>query len=137
MNKKTDISKIHDLKQLRNFGLIWSLIFTIIAFYPLLKGQSLRMIPLYIALFFFTISAAYPQIYKITYFYQGWIKFGNVIGKINSKIIIFLLFYGIFTPVSLVLRVLGKDLLNKKIDKSKKSYFISCEEEIIDMKHQF
>ena len=82
----------HEKKQLRIFGLIWSAIFAVIAFYPLLNDGAIRFIPFYIFLCFFAISIAYPKIYKIIYFYQGWIKFGNVVGKINSKIIIIIFF---------------------------------------------
>ena len=73
-------------KQLRTFGLIWSLIFVVIAFYPLLNDGNVRSLPLYISLFFFVFSLYYPQIYQITHFYQGWIKLGNFVGNINSNI---------------------------------------------------
>ena len=124
-------------KQLRTFGFIWSAIFAIIAFYPLLKDGNVRLIPLYISLFFIAVSLCYPKIYKITYFYQGWIKFGDVVGKINSKIIIFILFYAVFLPISIMLKICGKDLLDKKMDKSKDSYFVDRQDHAVNMKNQF
>lgn len=58
-------------------------------------------------------------------------------GKINSKIIIFILFYFIFLPIGLVFKILKKDLLKKKLDKSSNSYFIDRVTQPGDMKNQF
>ncbi|MDA0902373.1 MAG: SxtJ family membrane protein [Proteobacteria bacterium] len=124
-------------KQLRTFGFIWSFIFAVFALLPLLKGGQVRVVPFYISAAFFVISACYPQLYKITYFYQGWIKFGDFVGKINSKIIIFILFYVVFLPISLILKIMGKDFLSKKMDSKKESYFIAREDHTINMKNQF
>ena len=124
-------------KQLRDFGLIWAGIFVILAFYPLIKNKDVRFWQLYLSITFVVISLTYPIFYQKTYFYQAWIKFGNILGKINSKIIIFLLFYIIFLPIGVLLKIFRKDLLNKKIDKSAKSYFIDCKEQNSDMNNQF
>ena len=75
-------------KDLRSFGLIWSIIFFIAAFVPMLKGLDVRLWALFVALAFAATTFFYPEIYSKTRFYQSWIKFGGVIGKINSKIII-------------------------------------------------
>ena len=72
-----------------------------------------------------------------TKIYNGWIKFGDTIGKVTSKIILFVLFFLLFTPIALFLRVIGKDLLDKKIKRDKKSYWIEREEQPTSMKYQF
>ena len=72
-----------------------------------------------------------------TKIYNGWIKFGEEIGKVTSKIILFILFFLLFTPIALFFRVIGKDLLNKKIQKEKKSYWIKREVQPTSMKYQF
>lgn len=124
-------------KDLRNFGLIWAAILLIIALVPLFKGEQARLWALGVALLFVISSLSFPEIYSKTKFYQGWIKFGGVIGKINSKIIIFILFYFIFLPVGLILKILKKDLLSKKLDKSRASYFVDRKMQPGDMKNQF
>lgn len=125
-------------KSLITFGLIWAFIFFMIAVSPTFSGKSLRVIPAYISAAFVVISLTFPQIYTITKFYEGWTKFGGFIGKINSKIIIFVLFYAIFCPVGLVLKLLGKDLLGKRFDrKSKESYFVDRTEQPTNMENQF
>jgi len=129
--------KIPTKKELKNFGLIWSAIFFIAAFVPVLKGLEIRSWALYICLVLVATSLFYPEVYYQTRFYQTWIKFGELIGKINSKIIIAILFYAIFVPIGLVLKILRKDLLAKKLDKSSASYFIDRKEQSGDMKNQF
>ncbi|MES2676845.1 MAG: SxtJ family membrane protein [Pseudomonadota bacterium] len=129
--------KIPTKKELKNFGLIWSIIFFIAAFIPVFKGLEMRIWALYVCLLFVATALFYPQIYHQTRFYQTWIKFGDILGKINSKIIIGILFYAIFMPIGLVLKILRKDLLSKKLDRSSASYFIDCKADNSDMRNQF
>jgi len=103
---------------LRVFGYIWSLIFCYLGF-----SFEKNIFLFAIALAFFLSASFFPQIYIKTRIYQLWIKFGEFIGHINSKIIIALLFFFIFTPIALILKLFGKDLLNKKLDKTAKTYF--------------
>ena len=124
-------------KNLRTFGLIWALIFLGIATYPILKDNTPRYWSLYISLGFLITSFVYPKLYKISYFYQVWIKFGDFIGKINSKIIIFILFYFLFLPIGILLKIFRKDLLGKRIDSSASSYFIDREKQPEGMENQF
>ncbi len=69
--------------------------------------------------------------------YNTWIKFGEFLGKISSTIILFFLFFFLFTPIAIFLKLIGKDLLNKKIDKNKTSYWLSREMQPTSMKYQF
>ena len=103
---------------LRVFGFIWCFIFAIFGFIydynPILFGLS----------FCFLLSAClFPRIYLNMRLYQIWIKLGNIIGNVNSRIIIFLLFYFMFVPLGLALKIIGKDSLKKALDKNVKSYF--------------
>ena len=124
-------------KNLKIFGLIWTSIFLLIAFYPVFYNKPPIYWSLYLA-FFFAISAFfYPQLYLKIYFYQGWIKFGNFVGLINSRIIIFILFYVIFMPMGLVLKLFGRDILNKKLNKTQPSYFIDRSENYSNLENQF
>lgn len=124
-------------QDLAKFGLIWSSIFLIIAVHPLLKGADLRTWALVVSITFLAISLFYPQLYQTTSFYQNWIKFGGIIGKINSKIIIFVLFYFIFLPIGILLKLFKKDLLGKKINQSATSYFIDRQDQPNNMENQF
>ena len=86
------------------FGLIWSLIFSIIYYRYKITAFFL------VAVIFIAISLFAPKIFEKIKFYQYWIKFGNFIGKINSLIIIGILYFFIFTPIGIVMSILRKDL---------------------------
>ncbi len=122
---------------LRVFGFIWAFIFGIITIYPTFKGGQINHWSLYVTAVFVVLSITFPKAYSITRFYQTWVVFGDFIGKLNSKIIIFILFYCLFFPIGLLLKIFRKDLLGKKIDSKAKSYFIDREEQPQNMENQF
>lgn len=120
-------------KDLRVFGLIWGAIFAAIAYK---SAQAFTLFSLISATFFLSALIC-PKIYLRIKLYPLWIKFGDFLGKINGFIISFILFYGIFSPVGIILRVLKKDLLSKKLNSSAESYFIDRKVQPGDMKNQF
>ena len=138
-------------KDLRTFAYIWALIFFVIGFYPLyqsgfsalltidslkaLKSINVRGWSLYVSLAFFVVGTFIPGVLSL--FYKVWVKFGELIGGVISKIILIILFYGVFTPVSMVLKILRKDLLHKKIDKKCQSYWIDRTLQPGSLKKQF
>ena len=123
------------IKDLQTFAYIWAGIFTVIGLYPLLDGADIRIWSIAIAIVFIAIVLIKPTI--LTSFYKVWIKIGDFIGGIISKVIMFILYFGLFTPISIFLKILGKDLLNKKVDKSPESYWIEREKQPESMKNQF
>ena len=69
--------------------------------------------------------------------YYVWLKFGTYTSNITSKFILFILFFGIFTPISLILKLLNKDLLSKKINKTATTYWIIRKTQPQSMRNQF
>lgn len=120
-------------RDLRIFGLIWGLIFSIIAY----KFPTFAVVISIVSVCFIFSAIAYPDIYERIKFYQIWIKFGDLMGKINGFIISFILFYGIFVPTAIILKILRKDLLSKKLNPAVKSYFVDRNIQPGDMKNQF
>ena len=59
--------------------------------------------------------------------YIGWMKFGNVMNWINTRIILGILFYGIFLPTGIVMRLFGKDSMQRKLDSERSSYRVKSE----------
>ena len=59
--------------------------------------------------------------------YIGWMKFGNVMNWINTRIILGILFYGIFLPIGIVMRVFGKDPMQRKLDRELSSYRVQSQ----------
>jgi len=138
-------------KDLRTFAYIWTFIFFVIGIYPVyqsgfsvlltidsletLKSLNVRGWSLYISLAFFIVGTLIPGI--LSGFYKVWVKFGELIGGVISKIILLILFYGLFTPISIGLKILRKDLLHKKLDKKCQSYWINRNLQPGSLKKQF
>jgi len=123
------------IKKLQTFAYIWGFIFITIALYPLLKSGEIKVWSVVVSITF--ISTANIRPLFLLGFYNLWTKIGDVIGGIISKIIMFILYFGLFTPISIVLKLLGKDLLDKKVEKSRNSYWIERKTQPQSMKNQF
>ena len=119
----------------KNFGLVFAIFFAIICFYPILQEENIRLWALFISIILFFLSFFFPKIFIIPN--RLWFKFGMLLGTIIAPIIMALLYLFIITPTGIIMRLLGKDLLNQKIDRSKKSYWIKRKEPISSMKNQF
>lgn len=124
--------KQNDLKK---FALIWSLIFFIVGLWPLFSGNVIRLWAVIIMFIFAVIAFLNPSL--LTSFYIIWVKVGEVIGGIISKVIMTVLFYGLFTPIAIILRLLGKDLLKKKLDKNSSTYWVKRDTQPGSLKNQF
>ncbi|WP_394909300.1 SxtJ family membrane protein [uncultured Helicobacter sp.] len=126
----------HTTKDLRTFLAIWAGIFAILALFPLLKDytQAPRVWAL-IACGTSLALLAFPHV--ITPVYRLWIVLGEGIGFVISRSILAILFFGIFTPVALVFRLIGRDVLAQKPNKSAPSYFKVRAQQPQSMKNQF
>jgi len=120
---------------LKTFGLIWAGIFMLIGLVPFFISGGIRVWAILVSVSFITVSLYQAEL--LTKFYNIWMKIGHFIGGIVSKLMLFVLFFIIFAPVAIFLRLIGKDLLDKKIDKSKASYWIERERQPESMKNQF
>lgn len=134
VNQKSGIK--HNLenskKNLRVFGAIWSGIFLLIAY-----KTSWNLLAIILAILFLTISLLKPTFFEQSKILPMWLKFGEFAGKINSQIVIFVMFYFLFTPIGIVLRLMGKDLLSKKLQPQLTSYFKARSQTVSDMRNQF
>jgi len=124
-----------NMKDLKIFIFIWGIIFISIGLHPLFKSGVIKTWAVAISIVIFLVGLFAPQI--LMGVYKLWIKIGEFIGGIVSKVILFIIYFGLFTPISLLLKLMGKDPLNKKIDKSQKSYWIDRDTQPQSMKNQF
>ncbi|MCK4975087.1 MAG: hypothetical protein KAR81_07520 [Sulfurimonas sp.] len=129
MNKNIEPTK----KELFVFVFIFTAILSILAFYPLTKGDEPKTWLIVLSLAFIVLPF-FPKL--LISVYNVWVKFGSAISRINSYIILNFLFYFIITPMGIVIRLFGKDPLSKKINKNAKSYW-STHENNSSMKNQF
>ena len=118
----------------RNFGIVFTIVFLIISFWPLLKNGDIRYWSLIISLIFFVLALINSKI--LTPLNKVWMKFGLILGKIVSPLVMGLIFFFVVTPTGIIMRLLGKDILNLK-KKSASTYWIKKENKNNNMKNQF
>tara|TARA_X000000368_G_C22683870_1_gene559487 strand:+ start:86 stop:475 length:390 start_codon:yes stop_codon:yes gene_type:complete len=118
----------------RSFGIVFFIVFLLIAIYPLLSGESVRLWSLAIATIFFILgiinSSLLSPLNKI------WFKFGLLLGRLISPLVMSLIFFLVVTPIALLMKLLKKDLLNLKFNKDK-TYWIVKSGPKSKMKNQF
>lgn len=108
-------------KQLRSFGLLVGGIFAIIGLWPLIwRGEGLRLWAMIATAILVLPAVVYPMSLKLIY--RGWMAVGEVLGWINTRIILSIIFYGVFTPVAVVMRMRGKDPMRREWDPNLESY---------------
>ena len=122
-------------KDLVIFELIWAGIFLLIALYPLIHSEDIRPWALIVSLIFLLIAGVTPLL--LNGFYKVWVKSAERIGGLISKLVLLLLFFTIFTPVALVLKLLHKDLLHKRQDSNTESYWQIRKQQPGSLKNQF
>ena len=118
----------------RSFGIVFFVVFLLIALYPIIIGHNLRLWSLAISLIFLFLGLANSKI--LTPFNKLWFKFGILLGKLISPLIMGVIFFLVVTPIGLIMRIFGKDLLNLKYNKDK-SYWIEKDGPKSKMKNQF
>ena len=128
MSKKIKISSN------KSFGYVFFVFFLIVSFYPIINGESLRYWALAIAFIFLLLGIINSKI--LTPLNKLWFYFGIVLGKIVSPIVMAIIFFGVVTPIGLLMRILGKDLIRLK-ENSKKTNWIEKSGYKSNMKNQF
>ena len=116
------------------FGLVFFVVFFLIALYPLVNNQNIRFWSLSISFVFLILGLMNSKI--LTPLNKLWFKLGIFLGKIISPFIMGMIFFLVVTPIGFIMRILGKDLLNLKYNHNK-SYWIEKNEPKSKMKNQF
>jgi len=119
----------------RNFGLVFFIVFMIVSLWPLIYGGPIRIWLIIISMFFLILGLINSKL--LTPLNKLWSKFGMILGAIVAPIVMGFIFFLVVTPIGLVMRIMGKDLLNKKYDKKKNTYWINKYENMSSMKKQF
>ena len=118
----------------KSFGIVFFIVFLIIAIYPLINNEGLRIWSFIISIIFFILGFINSKI--LTPLNKLWFKFGLLLGRIISPVIMGIIFFFVVTPTALIMRIIGKDLLNLKFTKNK-SYWIEKSGPKSKMKNQF
>ena len=118
----------------RSFGIVFCIVFLIIAFYPIINGETARIWSIIVSLIFLLLGSFNSKI--LTPLNKIWFKFGLLLGRIISPIIMGIIFFLVVTPIGFTMRIIGKDLLNLKFNKGK-SYWVEKTGPKSKMKNQF
>ena len=118
----------------RSFGLLFFIVFALIALWPLMSGSQLRIWPVPISLIFLVLGLLNSKL--LSPLNSIWVKFGELLGRIIAPIVMAIIYFTILTPIGLLMRIIGKDLLNIKFSKNK-SYWTKREKNVGSMKRQF
>ena len=118
----------------RSFGIVFFVFFLLIALYPLTYGGEIRAWSVIISLIFLALGLLNSKI--LAPLNKLWTKFGIFLGKITSPLIMGIIFFLVVTPIGLIMRLLGKDVLHLKYNKNN-SYWIEKDGPKSKMKNQF
>ena len=118
----------------KSFGIVFFVVFLLISFYPLLNSESIRLWSLIVSTIFLILGILNSNL--LSPLNKLWFKFGILLGKIISPIVMGIIFFLVVTPIGLIMRLFGKDVLNLKYN-DYKSYWIKKTGPKNKMKNQF
>ena len=119
----------------KSFGLLFFVVFLIIGLWPLKNGENLNFYFMTASVIFLILGLINSKL--LTPLNKSWIKLGEILGIIIAPIVMALVYFVILTPVSLIVRTFGKDLLGLKFLKEKKTYWIKRKKNLGTMRKQF
>ena len=118
----------------KSFGIVFFTVFLIIAIWPLLNGYEIRYWSFIISVVFLILGLINSKI--LTPLNTIWSKFGILLGNVVGPIVMGIIFFLIVTPTSIIMKILGKDLLNLKKNNNN-SYWIEKSNQNSKMKNQY
>ena len=108
-------------KELRQFGLLVGSVFTVIGFWPLVfRGEAFRIWAVGLGTILIVLGAILPQV--LAPIQKGWMWVGHILGWINTRILLSIVFYGIVTPIGIIFRLLGKNSMRQAFAESSTTY---------------
>ena len=119
----------------KGFGLLFFAVFLIIGLWPIINGDSPRIIFFLFALIFLILGLINSKI--LTPLNKAWVKFGEFLGRIIAPVVMAAVYFVVLTPLSIIARIFGKDLLKVKFSNNSKSYWIKRNKDLGSMDKQF
>ena len=119
----------------RSFGVIFFIVFLTLGLWPLKNSGNPNLYIIGISGIFLVLGILNSKI--LSPFNKAWIKLGEFLGTIIAPIVMALIYFVVLTPISLIVRIFGKDLLELKFLKKKETYWIKRKKNLNPMKKQF
>ena len=126
---------MHKRSSNRSFGILFFIVFLLIAFWPLTKQGEVNLYLISIALIFLVLGLLNSKI--LTPLNKAWIKLGEILGIIVAPVVMAIVYFIILTPISLLVRLFGKDLIGMKFSNDIKSYWVKRKKSLGSMDKQF
>jgi len=106
----------------RSFGVVFTVVFAVIGAWPMMAGGEARLWSFVIAALFLAAVLVRPGV--LAPLNRLWMRLGQLLHNVTNPVIMGLAFFLAVTPTAVIMRVLGKDLLNRRLDPAAKSYWI-------------
>ena len=126
---------MHNKSSNKSFGLLFFIVFIVLGLWPIKNNLPPNYYLIIISFIFLILGILNSKI--LTPLNNVWIKFGEFLGRIIAPIIMALVYFIFLTPISLLVRIFGKDLLDIKFSKNQKSYWNTRKKKIGSMDKQF
>jgi len=119
----------------KSFGIVFAVVFLIFSIYPLFSSNPAHTWAFVLSIIFLSLALFLPKILILPN--KIWLKIGEILGSIVAPIFMSLVYFITVLPIGVMMRILGKDLLQPKPDKTIKSYWIVRDKPVESMKNQF
>ena len=119
----------------KSFGLLFFVVFLILGLWPLKNGENLNFYFITASIIFLILGLINSKL--LSPLNKSWIKLGEILGIIIAPIVMALVYFVVLTPISIIIRIFGKDLLSLKFLKEKETYWIKRKKSLGSMKKQF
>ena len=126
---------MHKKSSNRSFGILFFLVFLGFGLWPLTKEMSPNIYLIIISVIFLILGLLNSKL--LSPLNNLWIKFGEILGKVIAPIVMAVVYFLILTPISLLVRLFGKDLIEMKFNNNVKSYWIKRKKHLGTMDTQF
>jgi len=115
------MQEMRDKKELRNFGVTVGGLFCLIGVWPAIRhGEALRLWALVPGSLLIPLGLVMPMVLRPLF--KGWMKIGHVMGWINTRLILGVLFFGLVTPMGMVMRLFGWDSMRRTLSQDVETY---------------
>ena len=118
----------------RSFGILFAFVFSLVAFWPILNQNEIRIWSLIVAIIFIVLGLLNSKL--LTPLNKIWFRFGIFLGNFIAPIIMGIIFFFVVTPTGLIMKLFNRDLINLK-KSNEKSYWIKKKDIKSSMKNQF
>jgi|TARA_B100001093_G_C26838067_1_gene1019242 hypothetical protein len=119
----------------KSFGVVFFTVFLLVGLWPLINGNNPRFFFLAIAITFLILGLFNSKI--LTPLNKLWVKFGEILGTIIAPVVMALVYFALLTPLSILIRIFGKDLLKVKFSNKVNSYWVKRPKDLGSMDKQF